>query len=162
MNRVGMMIDLSHAGEATFYQALELSSQPVVCSHSSARALCDHPRNLTDDQLRTLAARGGVAQVTLYNGFLRTDGSATIDDAVRHLLHMVEVAGIDHVGIGTDFDGDGGVMGLAHAGELINLTRMLLREGYSEADLRKLWGENFLRVMHQAQTYAMDNAEFST
>ena len=154
MNRVGMMIDLSHAGEATFYQALELSSQPVVCSHSSARALCDHPRNLTDDQLRALAARGGVAQVTLYNGFLRTDGSATIDDAVRHLLHMVEVAGIDHVGIGTDFDGDGGVPGCASAAELLNFTRALMAEGFDLESLRKVWGGNFLRVMQQVQDAA--------
>lgn len=154
MNRVGMMIDLSHAGEATFYQALELSSQPVVCSHSSARALCDHPRNLTDDQLRALAARGGVAQVTLYNGFLRTDGAATIDDAVRHLLHMVEVAGIDHVGIGTDFDGDGGVPGCASAAELLNFTRALMAEGFDMESLRKVWGGNFLRVMQQVQDAA--------
>ena len=154
MNRVGMMIDLSHAGEATFYQALELSSQPVVCSHSSARALCDHPRNLTDDQLRALAARGGVAQVTLYNGFLRTDGVATIDDAVRHLLHMVEVAGIDHVGIGTDFDGDGGVPGCASAAELLNFTRALMAEGFDMESLRKVWGGNFLRVMQQVQDAA--------
>ena len=154
MNRVGMMIDLSHAGEATFYQALELSSQPVVCSHSSARALCDHPRNLTDDQLRALAARGGVAQVTLYNGFLRTDGAATIDDAVLHLLHMVEVAGIDHVGIGTDFDGDGGVPGCASAAELLNFTRALMAEGFDMESLRKVWGGNFLRVMQQVQDAA--------
>lgn len=154
MNRVGMMIDLSHAGEATFYQALELSSLPVVCSHSSARALCDHPRNLTDDQLRALAARGGVAQVTLYNGFLRTDGAATIDDAVRHLLHMVEVAGIDHVGIGTDFDGDGGVPGCASAAELLNFTRALMAEGFDMESLRKVWGGNFLRVMQQVQDAA--------
>jgi microsomal dipeptidase-like Zn-dependent dipeptidase len=149
-----MMIDRSHAGEATFYQALELSSQPVVCSHSSARALCDHPRNLTDDQLRALAARGGVAQVTLYNGFLRSDGSATIDDAVCHLLHMVEVAGIDHVGIGTDFDGDGGVPGCASAAELLNFTRALMAEGFDLESLRKVWGGNFLRVMQQVQDAA--------
>jgi microsomal dipeptidase-like Zn-dependent dipeptidase len=155
MNRVGMMIDLSHAGEATFYQALELSSQPVVCSHSSARALCDHPRNLTDDQLRALAARGGVAQVTLYNGFLRSDGSATIDDAVRHITHMVHVAGIDHVGIGTDFDGDGGVPGCASASELINITRMLLKKNYDKESIAKIWGGNFLRVIQTVQDHSI-------
>ena len=150
MNRCGVMVDLSHAAEISFYQALEVSELPIVCSHSSSRALCDHPRNLTDDQLRALAAAGGVAQVTLYEGFLHdaADGrQATIDDAVRHLLHMVEVAGIDHVGIGTDFDGDGGVPGLASASELPNFTRRLLDEGFTEQDLEKLWGKNFLHVM---------------
>lgn len=151
MNRVGMMVDLSHAAETSFYDALEVSSTPIVCSHSSARALCDHPRNLTDAQMQALAKKGGVAQVTLYHGFLRTAGEATIRDAVEHLNHMVNVMGIEHVGIGTDFDGDGGVRGIASASEVINLTRHLMRERYSEADLRLIWGENFLRVMRQCQ-----------
>mgnify|MGYP003288498889 CR=1 FL=1 len=151
MNRVGMMVDLSHAAESSFYQAIEVSSTPIVCSHSSARALCDHPRNLTDDQLRALAASGGVAQVCLYDGFLRQEGGATVDDAVRHILHMVNIAGIDHVGIGTDFDGDGGIIGCADASEVINLTRRLLAEGFAEEDLAKLWGGNFLRVMRIVQ-----------
>ena len=151
MNRVGMMVDLSHAAESSFYQAIEASRTPIVCSHSSARALCDHPRNLTDDQLRALAASGGVAQVCLYDGFLRKEGGATIDDAVRHIVHMVRVAGIDHVGIGTDFDGDGGIIGCADASEVINLTRKLRAEGFSEQDIEKLWGGNFLRVMREVQ-----------
>ncbi len=151
MNRTGMLIDLSHAAETTFYDVLALSEQPVVCSHSSARALCNHPRNLTDDQLRALAAKGGVAQVTFYEGFLREEGEASIDDAVAHLLHMIDVAGIDHVGVGTDFDGDGGIRGLASASELINFTRRLQAEGLSDEDLQKIWGGNFLRVMRQVQ-----------
>ena len=151
MNRVGMMVDLSHAAESSFYQAIEASRTPIVCSHSSARALCDHPRNLTDDQLRALAASGGVAQVCLYDGFLRKEGGATIDDAVRHIVHMVRVAGIDHVGIGTDFDGDGGIIGCADASELINLTRRLRAQGFTEQDIEKLWGGNFLRVMREVQ-----------
>ena len=150
MNRLGVMVDLSHASERSFYDALDISQAPIVCSHSSSRALCDHPRNLTDDQLRALAAKGGVAQVTFYNGFLRTDGQASILDAVAHLNHMVDVMGIEHVGIGTDFDGDGGVPGLASASELINFTRRLLRERYSEADLRLIWGGNWLRCMNSA------------
>jgi len=149
MNRVGMLVDLSHAAESSFWDALELSSTPIVCSHSSCRALCDHPRNLTDEQMKALAKRGGVMQVTLYNGFLRTDGNACILDAIEHINHAVSVMGIEHVGIGTDFDGDGGVPGVANAGEIINLTRRLLRERYSEADLRLLWGENFLRNIPQ-------------
>ena len=151
MNRVGMMVDISHAGERTFFEALDISSKPIVASHSSARALCNHPRNLTDEQLRALAAKGGVAQVTLYNGFLKKEGKATILDAIEHLNHMVNVMGIEHVGIGTDFDGDGGIIGCASASELINFTRCLLKERYSEEDIRRIWGGNFLRVMEEVQ-----------
>ena len=152
MNRLGIMVDLSHAAESSFYDALELSETPIVCSHSSCRALCDHPRNLTDDQMRALAQKGGVMQVTLYNGFLVKDGEATIEDAMRHLEHAIDVMGIDHVGLGTDFDGDGGIRGLASSSELLNFTRQLLARGYSEADIQKLWGGNFLRVMNDVQT----------
>jgi len=151
MNRVGMMVDVSHAGEQTFYNALNISNKPIVASHSSARALCNHPRNLTDDQLRALAAKGGVAQVTLYSGFLKEEGAATIVDAIQHLNHMVNIMGIEHVGIGTDFDGDGGIIGCASASELINFTRCLLKERYSEEDIRRIWGGNFLRVMEEVQ-----------
>ena len=149
MNRLGIMVDLSHAAESSFYDALEVSKKPIVCSHSSARALCNHPRNLTDEQMKALAQKGGVAQVTMYNGFLRTDGKATILDAVEHLNHMVNVMGIEHVGIGTDFDGDGGVPGMANASEVINFTRRLLQERYSEEQIQMIWGGNFLRVMEQ-------------
>ncbi len=151
MNRTGMMVDLSHASEKSFYDALELSETPIVCSHSSCRALCDHPRNLTDEQMKALAHRGGVVQVCLYSGFLCTGEPATILDAVNHLNHMVNVMGIEHVGIGTDFDGDGGICGCASASELINFTRRLLFERYSEADIQKIWGGNFLRVMEEVQ-----------
>lgn len=151
MNRVGMMIDLSHAAETTFYQTLEVSSQPVVCSHSSCKALCDHPRNLTDEQMRALAAKGGVVQVTMYNGFLVEEGCATLDDFMRHLLHAIAVAGIDHVGIGSDFDGDGTIIGCADASQMRNVTRELLRAGFSECDIEKIWGGNWLRVMRTVQ-----------
>ena len=155
MNSLGMMIDMSHASETSFYDALELSRVPIVCSHSSSRALCAHPRNLTDEQMRALAARGGVAQVTLYHGFLRQEGEATIMDALDHLHHMVQVMGPEHVGIGTDFDGDGGVRGLKDASELMGFTRELLRRRYSESDLQGIWGGNFLRVMSQVQAAAV-------
>lgn len=151
MNRVGMMVDLSHASESSFYDAINISRLPIVCSHSSSRLLCDHPRNLTDDQMRRLARSGGVAQVTFYDGFLKKEGGATIIDAVNHLNHMVDVMGIEHVGIGTDFDGDGGVTGLASASELINFTRQLLQQRYSDHDIELIWGGNFLRVMKQYQ-----------
>lgn len=155
MNRVGMIVDLSHGGEKSFYDAIDISSLPIVCSHSSSRALCDHPRNLTDEQMRVLAKSGGVAQVTLYHGFLRPDPEpATILDAIEHLNHAVNVMGIEHVGIGTDFDGDGGITGCASASELINFTRRLLRERYNEKDIELIWGGNFLRVMRQVQAAA--------
>ena len=149
MNRLGVLVDMSHAGEESFYQALEISSKPIVCSHSSARALCDHPRNLTDDQMRALAQKGGVAQTTIYHGFLKKDGEATINDVIAHLEHAIDVMGIDHVGLGTDFDGDGGVRGLADSSELINFTRRLLARRFSEHDIQKIWGGNFLRVMEE-------------
>ena len=151
MNRLGILVDMSHAGEKSFYDALDISKKPIVCSHSSARALCDHPRNLTDDQMRALAAKGGVAQTTIYNGFLRKDSQATILDVMAHLEHAIAVMGIDHVGLGTDFDGDGGVPGLADSSELLNFTRQLLRMRYSDEDIQKIWGGNFLRVMAEAQ-----------
>lgn len=151
MNRTGMMIDLSHSGERSFYDVLQASSQPVVCSHSSCRALCDHPRNLTDDQLRAIAAKGGVVQVCLYGGFLRSGQPATLSDAIAHLNHMVQVMGIEHVGIGSDFDGDGGIIGCNDSSELINFTRHLLEERYGEEDIRLIWGGNFLRVMEEIQ-----------
>lgn len=151
MNRLGVLVDMSHAGEESFYQALEISSKPIVCSHSSARALCDHPRNLTDDQMRALAQKGGVAQTTIYHGFLKKDGEATINDVIAHLEHAIDVMGIDHVGLGTDFDGDGGVRGLADSSELINFTRRLLARRFSEHDIQKIWGGNFLRVMEEVQ-----------
>lgn len=156
MNRTGMMVDLSHGGEKSFYDAIEISNLPIVCSHSSSRALCNHPRNLTDDQLRALARKGGVAQVTFYKGFLREEGTATLLDAMEHLEHMIAVAGVEHVGIGSDFDGDGGVPGIASASEMINITRLLLRKRYSENDLSLIWGGNFLRVMQQVQDAAAD------
>ena len=151
MNRLGLMVDLSHAAEKSFYDALNISQTPIVCSHSSCRALCDHPRNLTDDQMRQLAAHGGVMQITLYNGFLVKNGEATILDAIAHLEHAINVMGIDHVGLGTDFDGDGGIRGLRDSSELLQFTRQLLARRYAEHDIQKIWGGNFLRVMTQVQ-----------
>lgn len=153
MNRLGIMVDLSHAAESSFYDALDISSTPIVCSHSNAKALCDVPRNITDDQMRALAAKDGVCQITLYNGFLTTDGKACIDDAMRHLDHAISIMGVDHVGLGTDFDGDGGVPGLANTSELINFTKAMLRRRYSEDDMAKIWGGNWLRVMRTVQNY---------
>lgn len=149
MNRLGIMADLSHAGEQSFYDALDISSKPIVCSHSNSKVLCDVPRNLTDDQLRALAKKGGVAHTTLYHGFLLKEGEASILDAISHLEHAIDIMGIDHVGIGTDFDGDGGITGCADASEVINFTIHLLRRRYSDDDIRKIWGGNWLRVWRE-------------
>lgn len=152
MNRCGIMVDLSHAGEKSFYDALSISSKPIVCSHSNCKALCDVPRNLTDDQMRALAKHGGVAHITLYHGFLRNDSQeATVMDAMAHLEHAIDIMGIEHVGLGTDFDGDGGIRGLADSSELINFTLHLLRRKYNERDIARIWGGNWLRVMAQVQ-----------
>lgn len=152
MNRQGIMVDLSHAAEKSFYDALDISTKPIVCSHSNCKALCDVPRNLTDDQLRALAAKGGVAHVTLYHGFLRNDRcEASIMDAIAHLEHAIKIMGVEHVGLGSDFDGDGGVKGIAYSSEMINFTLHLLRRRYNERDIARIWGGNWLRVMAKVQ-----------
>lgn len=148
MNRLGMLIDLSHASEGTFYDVVRLSKTPVFCSHSCARALCDNDRNLTDDQLRALAKNGGVCQVCCFSHYLtKNHKNASFDDFIRHITHIIEVAGIDHVGIGTDFDGGGGVPGLMADNDMINITLRLLELGYSDTDIEKIWGGNFFRVL---------------
>ena len=152
MNRQGVMVDLSHASEKSFYDALDISRTPIVCSHSDCKALCDVPRNLTDDQLRALAAKGGVAHMTLYHGFLRNDEQeATVLDAIAHLEHAIRIMGIEHVGIGTDFDGDGGIRGFADSSEMLSFTMHLLCRRYSEDDIARIWGGNWLRVMAEVQ-----------
>lgn len=157
MNRIGMMIDVSHAADATFDDVIRLSRRPIVATHSSCRALCDHRRNLDDDRIRALAAQGGVMQICLYGGFINHNNpdGATLSDAVRHILHVVRLVGPDHVGIGSDFDGGGGLIGCQSAGEMIQITLRLLAEGLSDADIAKIWGGNFMRVMDaQRETLA--------
>jgi len=199
MNRLGMLVDLSHVAEKTFYDALAVADTPAICSHSCARALCDHVRNMTDDQLRALARNGGVVGVNFYSGFLsqrysdarkgrdedaeaegrairerlRDDPAAmdaqlkaldarvlaaaagderpALDILVQHIEHIVRVAGIDHVGLGSDFDGVTSLpQGVEDCERLPNLTARLLERGFSEGDVRKVLGENFLRVMEQS------------
>lgn len=154
MNRLGIMVDISHTSEKTVYDVLATSKTPVIASHSSVKALCNHPRNLTDEQLKAIAAAGGVVQVCLYHGFLTESGKANLLDAVRHIDYMVKLIGEDHVGIGSDFDGDGGVRGCNAENEMINLTRELLRIGYSHKTLEKIWGGNLLRVMDAVRQFA--------
>ena len=153
MNRLGIIVDISHAGDKTVSDVLEISTAPIIASHSSCRSLCNHPRNLTDEQIRAIAAKGGVIQICLYGPFLKDSGEATIEDAIAHINHVVQLVGIEHVGIGTDFDGDDEekLTGCRAANELPRLTLELLRQGYSETDLARLWGGNLLRVLNTVQ-----------
>lgn len=151
MNRLGMAIDISHASEDSFYAVLQSSSSPILASHSSARALCNHPRNLTDEQIKALASTGGVIQVCLYSHFLVNGGKASVIDAVNHIEHIIQVGGIDCVGIGSDFDGGGGIDGCNGANELINITVELLRRGYEEKEIAAIWGGNLRRVINKIQ-----------
>lgn len=193
MNELGIMIDVSHASDSAFYDVLALSSVPVIASHSCARALCDHPRNLSDDMLRALAENGGVVQMCILSDYVKKleqspereqakiafrkkhsnwtnytpeerkqglqdwyqldvdfpPNLATVSDAVDHIDHIVKVAGIDHVGIGTDFDGGGGLADCFDASELGNITLELVKRGYTEEEIRKIWGGNFMRVYRE-------------
>jgi len=195
MNELGILIDMSHASDESFYDVLALSNKPVIASHSCSRALCSHPRNLSDSMLVALASNGGVIQMCILSDYVKEpvpnperDSAiaavkaefgdfhaldnesrarymkarfqvdeqypqklATVSDVVDHIDHMVEVAGIDHVGIGTDFDGGGGVEGCFDVSEMGNITLELVRRGYSEEDILKIWGSNFLRVMKEVQ-----------
>lgn len=155
MNRLGIMVDVSHASEATFYDVMKESSVPVIASHSSVRALCDHPRNLTDDQIRAIAAKGGVVQICLYNEFINPEpAKASIDDALEHIRYVVDLVGVDYVGIGSDFDGGGELLGCRSSNELIQITVKLLGLGYTEPEIEKIWGGNLLRVMNAVQQAA--------
>lgn len=155
MNRLGMLVDVSHISERGFFDTLEVSRRPVMASHSCCAALCNHPRNLSDDQLRTLAQNGGVVGITFVPGFVdptwtpaEWPSRPSLDQLLDHIEHAVEVAGIDHVGIGSDFDGGGSVLG--DAAEYPRITEGLVRRGYGETEVRKILGLNHLRVLHQA------------
>ena len=148
MNRRGVLIDLSHASMGTFWDVMKYSKLPVICSHSGAKDVFFHNRNLDDAQLKALAKNGGVIQVCIFASYMSPDASKTdIDDVVAHIDHCVKVAGIDHVGIGSDFDGGGGVLGLDGSNNMIRITEKLLEKGYSEEDIAKIWGGNFFRVL---------------
>jgi membrane dipeptidase len=144
MNRLGMVVDLAHVSESAFFSALETSTKPVLFSHGNARALCDHPRNLTDEELRALARNGGVIGLSFVPMFIDQE-KPTLDRFFDHVDHIVKVAGADYVGLGSDFDGGGTV--LESVTELWQVTAGLLRRGYAEADIRKILGDNVLRVL---------------
>lgn len=151
MNELGVMIDVSHAADKTVWDTLELSSKPIIASHSSVRAICQHPRNLSNELIEAIAQRGGVVQVCLYSGFIREEGEGSLLDAADHIEHIIKLVGVQHVGIGSDFDGDGELIGLRNSADLIRLTIELLERGYSEEELSLIWGGNFLRVMQEVQ-----------
>jgi membrane dipeptidase len=157
MNDLGMMVDVSHVSKAAMLQAARYSRSPVIATHSCIRALCDHPRNLDDEQLDTLAATGGVVQVTLVSFFLKAgkkETEVTLGDFVDHIDYAIKRIGIAHVGIGSDFDGGGGVVGWKNAGESQAVTAELLRRGYNHTAIASLWGSNFLRLLRLAEEKA--------
>ena len=156
LNYYGIMIDISHPSKEAIRQMVELSKAPIIASHSSARALRDHPRNLDDEQLNWIKENGGVIQTTALGSFLtdRKDPPANMDDFMDHIDYMVEKIGIDHVGISSDFDGGGGIVGWDDASETMNVTSALRDRGYSESEIAKLWGGNLLRVLDEVQEIA--------
>jgi len=156
LNYYGIMIDISHPSKEAIRQMAELSKAPIIASHSSARALRDHPRNLDDEQLNWIKENGGVIQTTALGSFLtdRKDPPANMDDFMDHIDYMVEKIGIDHVGISSDFDGGGGIVGWEDASETMNVTSALRERGYSESEIAKLWGGNLLRVLDEVQEIA--------
>jgi membrane dipeptidase len=162
-NRRGVVLDVSHPSKAANLETIRLSRAPVMASHSCARALADHSRNLDDEQLRAVGASGGVVHVTAYPAFLKTGASgragASVRDLVDHIDYIVKLIGIDHVGISSDFDGGGGIDGWSDASETLNVTSELLRRGYSERDVAKIWSGNLLRVLEAAERVAQDGKD---
>ena len=198
MNRLGIMVDVSHASDDVFFDAIALSEAPIIATHSNARSVTEHQRNMSDEMLRLMAENGGVVQMTLLSSYLRDEPpnpersaaleelrssmksvsemspeeraerrlafnqinekfptpSATVKHVVDHIDHMVSIAGIDHVGIGCDFDGGGGIDGVFDASEVMNITIELVRRGYSEEDIEKIWGKNVMRVFEEVQKVA--------
>lgn len=148
MNRLGMVVDVSHLNDEGFWDVIETSTSPIMASHSNSRAICDHPRNLTDDQIRALAKNGGVMGMNFCPAFVRSEGPVTVDHLIDHIDHIVDLVGFDHVGLGSDFDGINDVpQGLEDVSRLPNLTRRLVERGYSEENIRKILGGNHLRVL---------------
>jgi membrane dipeptidase len=148
MNKLGMLIDVSHLNEAGFWHVLELSKDPIVASHSCAKALCAHPRNLSDQQLRALAKHNGMVGVNFYPRFLRETGRATREDVVRHICHIAEVAGVEAVGLGSDFDGISETPeGLEQVSDYIYLLDDLAKLGFSTQEVEQITGRNFRRIL---------------
>ncbi|MDO4757557.1 MAG: membrane dipeptidase, partial [Parabacteroides sp.] len=148
MNELGMMVDVSHASSDVLWQAIEVSKAPIVATHSSARAIKDNARNLTDEEIIAIAKQGGVIQVATGRFFLSDlpKNEVTIKHLADHIDYIKNLVGIEYVGIGTDYDGGGGVVGMEDCSKMKELTVELLRRGYTEKELGLFWGGNFLRV----------------
>jgi len=147
MNRLGMLVDVSHISEAGFWDVMKASTRPVIFSHSNCQGVCDHPRNLSDKQIRALAENGGSMGVTFVPSFV-SESSPTLEGLLDHIDHAVQLVGADHVGIGSDFDGGGTLV--EDATVFPEITERLSRRGYSDEDLRKILGQNHLRVIREA------------
>ncbi len=155
MNSLGMMIDISHVGPESVNDILAMTKAPIIASHSGCRALCDVDRNLTDDQLKAIARNGGTVQIVAYAGYLKSPREeANLSVLVDHIDYAVKLIGIDHVGIGSDFDGGGGVKGFQDPSDCMNITAELIRRGYSDSDIAKIWGGNLLRVWREVENAA--------
>jgi len=151
MNRLGMLIDVSHLSETGFWDVIKRSKAPIVASHSNCYALCPHLRNLKDEQIKALADKGGVIGITFVPNFLTQEKrKTTVGDVVKHIDYLVEKVGVDYIGLGSDFDGTGGLpLGLEGVDKVPNITGELLDRGYKEKDIKKILGENFLRVFKE-------------
>jgi len=160
MNRLGIMIDISHPSKEAIRQMITLSKAPVIASHSSARSLCDHSRNLDDEQLGWIKNNGGVVQTVAFKSYLNSEKvknniSVNVSDFVNHIDYLVKTIGINHVGISSDFDGGGGIEGWNDASETFNVTLELVRRNYSEVEIEKLWSGNLLRVLDEVSETAI-------
>ena len=156
MNRLGIIVDCSHAATSTLYDCLELSTAPVICSHSCVYAIKDHPRNLTDDEIRAIAAKGGVVQVTTGRWALSwlPHAQVNISTFCDHVEYIRNLVGVEYVGIGTDFDGGGGMNELEDASKMKFITVELMRRGWTDRELELFWGGNLLRVMRAVEAAA--------
>ena len=166
MNRLGLVVDVSHASRQTMMQAVEVSATPIVASHSCVRSLCDHPRNLDDGQLDALGASGGLIQITAMPAFLKPkpeEGKRAgfVSDFVDHIDYVVRRLGVEHVGISSDFDGGGALEDWQDATQGVNITAELLRRGYDESEIAAFWGGNFLRLLAQAEQQAGEQSEIN-
>lgn len=150
MNTLGMLIDVSHLSDGGFWDVLKYSRKPVVASHSNARALCNHPRNLSDEMIKVLADNGGIAGINFYPFFVRESGEISMEDIADHVVHMYQVGGEDVIGIGTDFDGfDEGVSDITHIGQMGKLYDVVKRRGFTERQMEKFWFRNAMRIIKE-------------
>ncbi len=150
MNELGMIIDVSHLSDGGFWDVLKYSKNPVVASHSNARSLCNHPRNLSDEMIKALAYKGGIAGINLYPYFINKNGKATVKDIANHVWHMYQTGGEDIIAVGTDLDGfDEGELEISHIGEIEKLYEAVKRRGLSERQMEKFWSGNAMRVINE-------------